>query len=146
MYWKWIPQGIMLLLTFCAGVGPNEAASHLAEWLALVGKNKYPHGWRVHLLINGCSGLVSLGLLLGLLFYYDLVGYSRLSRLNMTVIGLSRCLRIRTRLLFLRTVGFLRMRKGMRRNSSLLLILAQNQVFGNRQFSHPSKCYKVRSE
>ncbi len=34
---KWLPGAITVLLMFGAGVGPKDAASHLSEWLSLVG-------------------------------------------------------------------------------------------------------------
>ncbi len=39
---KWLPGGITILLMWCAQVGPKEAASHLAEWLSLVGIENIP--------------------------------------------------------------------------------------------------------
>ena len=39
---KWAPGAIMGALVFFAGVGPNEASSHISEWLSLIGVGYVP--------------------------------------------------------------------------------------------------------
>lgn len=41
-FFKWLPGAVMGLLAFCAGVSPNEAASHLADWVAVTGVEAIP--------------------------------------------------------------------------------------------------------